>query len=85
MYKKAGVIVSGIVPQSQMQLGFFDDIEDIEKHHRLMQAMDDVNGRFGQMKIRLGINGFERKWKAKQKRISPAYTTQMDELIRIRT
>ena len=85
IYKKAGVIVSGIVPQSQVQLSFFDNIEDIEKRHCLMQAVDAVNDSFGRMKIRLAINGFERKWKLRQKCLSPAYTTRIDELIRVST
>ena len=83
IYKKAGVIVSDIVPQSQVQLSFFDDIVDIEKRHRLMLAVDTVNESFGRMKIHLAINGFERKWQLKQERLSPRYTTCMDELIRI--
>ena len=83
IYKKAGVIVSGIVPQSQVQLSFFDNIEDIKKRHNLMQAVDAVNDRFGRMKIRLAINGFERKWKLKQERLSPCYTTRMSELLRV--
>ena len=85
IYKKAGVIVSGIVPRSQVQLSFFDDIIDIEKRHRLMLAVDTVNESFGRMKIHLAINGFERKWKLKQERLSPCYTTRMDELIRVST
>ena len=83
IYKKAGVIVSGIVPQSQVQLSFFDDIGDIEKRHRLMQAMDTVNDSYGKMKVRFAINGFERKWKLKQERLSPCYTTRMSELLRV--
>ena len=83
IYKKAGVIVSGIVPQSQVQLSFFDDIIDIEKRHRLMQAMDTVNDSYGKMKVRFAINGFERKWKLKQERLSPCYTTRMSELLRV--
>ena len=83
IYKKAGVIVSGIVPQSQVQLSFFDDIIDIEKRHRLMQAMDTVNDSYGKMKVRFAINGFERKWKLKQERLSPCYTTHMNELLQV--
>ena len=56
IYKKAGVIVSGIVPKSQIQLSFFDNISDIEKRHRLMQAMDTMNDSYGRMKIRFAIN-----------------------------
>ena len=83
IYKKAGVIVSGIMPQSQVQLSFFDDIIDIEKRHRLMQAMDTVNDSYGKMKVRFAINGFERKWKLKQERLSPCYTTHMNELLQV--
>ena len=83
IYKKAGVIVSDIIPRSQVQLSFFDDIVDIEKRHRLMLAVDTVNESFGRMKIHLAINGFERKWQLKQERLSPCYTTRMDELIRV--
>ena len=85
IYKKAGVIVSGIVPQSQVQLSFFDNIGDIEKRHNLMQAVDTVNDSYGRMKVRFAVNGFERKWKLKQERLSPCYTTRMHELMQVST
>ena len=83
IYKKAGVILSGIVPQSRVQLSFFSNIEDIEKRHSLMQAVDALNDSLGRMKIRLAINGFERKWRLRRERLSPSYTTRMDELLRV--
>ena len=83
IYKKAGVIVSGIVAQSQVQLSFFDDIVDIEKRHNLMQAIDAINDSHGRMKVRFAVNGFERKWKLQQERLSPCYTTRMNELLRV--
>ena len=85
IYKKAGVIVSGIVPQSQVQLSIFDNIGDIKKRHNLMHAMDVVNERYDRMKIRFAVNGFERKWKLKQERLSSCYTTRMDELMQVST
>ena len=77
--------MSGIVPQSQVQLSFFDDIGDIEKRHNLMRAMDSVNDSYGRMKVRFAVNGFERKWKLKQERLSPCYTTCMNELMQVST
>ena len=59
------------------------DIGDIEKRHCLMQAMDTVNDSYGKMKVRFAINGFERKWKLKQERLSPCYTTHMNELLQV--
>ena len=73
------------MPQSQVQLRFFDNIKDMDKRHRLMQAVDAVNSSCGRMKIRLAINGFEQKLNLKQVYLSPAYTTQMAELLRVST
>ena len=83
IYKKAGVIVSGIISKSNAQMSFFNDIIDIDKRNNLMQAIDAVNDSHGRMKVRFAINGFERKWKLKQERLSPCYTTRMNELLRI--
>ena len=50
-----------------------------------MQAVDAVNNIYGRMKVHLAINGFERKWKLRQEYLSPSYTTQIDELLRVNT
>ena len=76
--------MSGIVPESNVQLSFFDDIVDIKKRHNLMQAIDAVNDSYGRMKVRFAVNGFEREWKLKQERLSPCYTTRMNELLRVK-
>ena len=83
IYKRAGVILSGIVPQRCVQLNIFNNIEDIEKRYRIMQAVDAVNDSFGRMKVRLAVNGFDQRWKLKQERLSPACTTQIDKLISV--
>ena len=77
-------IFSLIIPNSPEIFRIFaGDIVDIEKRHRLMQAMDTVNDSYGKMKVRFAINGFERKWKLKQERLSPCYTTHMNELLQV--
>ena len=80
-YKKAGVIISDILPNSNVQLSLFHDIKDIEKRHSLMNAIDSLNDIYGRMKVRFAVNGFNRKWKMKQKFLSPCYTTRINELI----
>ena len=82
-YKKAGVIVSKIVPQAQLQLSIFDDIDHIRKCNNLMRAMDMMNDNYGRMKVRFAVNGFEREWELKPERLSPCYTTRMNELMQI--
>jgi DNA polymerase V len=84
IYKRAGVIVSDIVPQSQLQLTFFHQHADIEKRQKLMTAVDKLNDGYGHMKVRFAINGFEKKWHLRQEKLSPCYTTRISDLLRIK-
>jgi len=84
IYKRAGVIVSDIVPQSQVQLTFFHQHIDIEKRQKLMMAVDKLNDGYGRMKVRFAINGFEKKWPLRQEKLSPCYTTRISDLLRIK-
>ena len=51
IYKRAGVIVSDIIPKSQLQLTFFDNYEDIIKRDQLMLAVDKLNNNWGRAKV----------------------------------
>ena len=84
IYKRAGVILSDIVPQSQVQLTFFHQHADIEKRQHLMAAVDKLNHGYGRMKVRFAINGFEKKWHLRQEKLSPCYTTRLSDLLRIK-
>lgn len=80
-YKKAGVIVSGITPNNQKQLNLF--CEESPKHKALMQVMDKINARYGGHKLLLGSQDLQRKWKMKQERLSPNYTTNWQEILTV--
>ena len=84
IYKRAGVIVSDIVPQSQVQLTFFHQHADIEKRQKLMTAVDKLNDGYGRMKVRFAINGFEKKWHLRQEKLSPCYTTRISDLMKVK-
>ena len=47
LYKKAGVMLTGLVPASQTQADLFDDRER-GRSKRLMSALDSINDRWGQ-------------------------------------
>jgi len=83
-YKKAGIIVSGIVPETQIQLSAFDT-SNTKKDKQLMVAFDEVNNNFGKGVVRFAIEGFDRRWKLKRERLSPCYTTNIDEVYVIRS
>lgn len=81
-YKKAGVIIMDFIPESQIQLSLFENSNP--KHEGLMKAIDKLNNRFGQQKIRLSIQDQKRVWKMKQEKLSPQYTTRIKDIITIK-
>ena len=82
-YKKAGVVIGGIVPDSQVQLGLFDSV-DRSRRADLMQSIDEINSKLGRDKVRLAVQGFDRKWRLRQERLSPCYTTRFSDFLTVR-
>ncbi|PKP20587.1 MAG: SOS mutagenesis and repair protein UmuC [Bacteroidetes bacterium HGW-Bacteroidetes-21] len=82
-YKKAGVIVSGIVPAEAVQFSLFDPV-DREKQTHAMEALDLMNDKYGKDTVRIASQGYNRKWKLRQEKLSPCYTTRWNEFITIK-
>ena len=83
IYKKAGVVVSRMVPQEQTQLSLFDSL-DRGKRENINIAVDRVNSLMGKNKVHLAVQGNGRKWKIKQERLSPCYTTRFADILEVR-
>ena len=83
-YKKAGVMVSGIVPEKNRQLNLFDNGR-YHKHKSIMQVIDKVNAETGKEILKIGAQGQSRAWRLKQEYRSGRYTTRWDELIVVKT
>jgi DNA polymerase V len=81
-YKKAGIIVSEIVPSSQRQFKLFD--EENPKYQKLMEVMDAVQAKMGERKLRLASQDLKRTWKMKQNHLSNRYTTNFNELLEVK-
>ena len=80
-YKKAGVIVTSLLPSDNYQLGIFEN-EDY-RHKPLMKIIDRINLRYGD-KIKLANQDLTKKWKMKQEFLSPSYTTKISDIIKIK-
>jgi DNA polymerase V len=78
-YKKAGVMLTGLVPAGQIQADLFDD-QDRRKSNRLMSALDAVNDRWGAGTLHYASSGFTKSWKTQFHHRSPAYTTDWNSL-----
>ncbi|WP_162126711.1 Y-family DNA polymerase [Flavobacterium phycosphaerae] len=81
IYKKAGVIVTDILPENQKQFHLFE--EENPKHLKLMQVIDAYYKKTGERKIRLGCQDLQRTWKMKQEHLSKKYTTDFKEILEI--
>lgn len=85
MYKKSGVIVSGIKPLTHIQTDLFDPIQNRIGRCRLMKAVDAINHRYGLKTIQLAIEGEKRQsWKVKSEHRSPNYLTDLNEILTVR-
>nr|WP_298929848.1 Y-family DNA polymerase [uncultured Allomuricauda sp.] len=80
-YKRAGVIVSGLVPTNERQLDLF--LAENPKHHKIMKVMDNVNDKYG-YKIKIANQDLKRTWKMRQEHLSPKYTTNINDIITVR-
>ena len=68
--------------QSAQQLTLFESANP--KHASLMKAIDKINASFGNQKVRLAVQDTGRVWKMKQEKLSPGYSTNLDESIIIK-
>ncbi len=83
-YKKAGVMLMGLVPVGQVQADLFDH-QDRVRSTRLMLALDAVNARWGSGTLQYASSGITKEWKTQFHRRSPAYTTHWNELPVVKT
>lgn len=81
-YKRAGVIVSGLVPTNARQLDLF--LSENPKHHKIMEVMDGINDKYGGYKMKIANQDLERTWKMRQEHLSPRYTTNINEIITVK-
>ena len=84
IYKKAGVVVGNIISDNQVQLSLFDKIIQREKYNKLTKVIDKVNSSMGRDKLRIAVQGFDRSWRMKQEKLSPCYTTRIDEILTVK-
>ncbi len=78
-YKKAGVMFTGLSNAAMQQQNLFFRSAELE-NRPVMAALDRINSRWGQDTLRYGSSGLQRGWDMKQRRKSPAYTTNWAEL-----
>ena len=82
-YMKCGVIAMELVPENQIQTSLFDQA-DKTRDKKVAQAMDNINKTMGRDVVRLAAQGFERSYRAKAEHLSRRYTTNMNQLLKVK-
>src|SRR5436189_4264345 len=83
LYKKAGVMLSGIVPDESIQGNLFlTETKNAER--KLMDMIDNVNFSQRDDVLKFAASGTTRDWKMRMELRSPRYTTRWEELFEVR-
>ncbi|WP_026764314.1 Y-family DNA polymerase [Sediminibacterium salmoneum] len=82
VYKKAGVILSGLVPDESVQGNLFTDAVP-QQNRKLMSAIDNINFAMRNDIVQFAAAGTKRNWKMRQELRSPRYTSRWDELRKV--
>lgn len=81
-YKKAGVMLSGLVPDSSIQGNLFKS-ETKNCERRLMEMIDNINFSQRDDVLKFASSGTTRDWKMRQELRSGRYTTRWEELFEV--
>lgn len=82
-YLKAGVVLSGLVPDGSIQANLFVDKQLQQRRKLLMEAIDNINFSQRNDVVKYLASGLERNWKMRQEMRSKRYTSRWDELFEI--
>lgn len=78
-YKKAGVMLSGLVPDSSVQGNLF--VAPSRNQHRfLMDTIDNINFSMRDETVKFGSSGMNKSWKMRQELRSGRYSTRWGDL-----
>lgn len=83
LFKKAGVMLSGIVPDDTLQGNLFVPASK-NNGRMLMGMMDNINFGMRDDILKFAASGTARNWKMRQEMRSPRYTSRWDELREVR-
>ncbi|MBC7743539.1 MAG: Y-family DNA polymerase [Flavobacterium sp.] len=82
-YRKAGVISTGLIPESELQLNIFD-VYDGGKKDDLSKTLDLINLAYGRGTIRMASEGYRKTWKLRHEYLSKGYTTRWKDIIKVK-
>ena len=83
LYSKAGVMLSGLMPDESIQANLFEQPEK-SNQRMLMNAIDNINIAMRGEVVKFAAAGTTKNWKMRQEMRSPRYTTRWEELCEVK-
>ena len=80
-YKKAGIMVMGLVPTLEKQFNLFQNSDP--RHLPIMKTVDKINLLNGYDLVKFGGMDLKQKWKMNRNQLSPRYTSKLNEIITV--
>lgn len=81
-YKKCGCMLGEIQPKDLQQGSLFEASATVST--KAIAALDAINAKFGRGTIKSAAEGTQKVWRMRRDMISPSYTTNWLELMRVR-
>jgi DNA polymerase V len=81
-YKKAGVLLSGLVPDNAIQTNMFRE-NPVNHNRKLMNMIDNINFSMRDDILKFAAAGTTTNWKMRQEMRSKRYTTRWEELRKV--
>ncbi|HMD00911.1 MAG TPA: DUF4113 domain-containing protein, partial [Ferruginibacter sp.] len=82
-YLKAGVMLSGLVPDDAVQYNLFEPGSQPQLRG-LMNAVDNVNFSMRDDVVKFAASGMKKNWKMRQEMRSKRYTTRWEEMFEVK-
>jgi DNA polymerase V len=81
-YHKVGVVLLDLYKPEALPASLFPS-RDSQRSAALMQAMDSLTDRYGRGAVRIAATAPGGSWNMKRSRLSPRYTTAVDEMLTV--
>ncbi|MGV0953836.1 MAG: Y-family DNA polymerase [Fluviibacter sp.] len=81
-YKKAGVMLTALIPANQVPVDLFSGFEEPETQRakNLMATLDEINAKMGRGTVRSAGEGVQKAWAMRSDNKSKAFTTDWNQL-----
>jgi len=83
LFQKVEVTATGLLPESEVQLNIFSDWNGA-KHDKISDVLDKLNLHYGAGTLRMAGEGSDQKWAMKRAFLRPCYTTDWNDIIKVK-